>query len=383
MSKNQNINNKEQEGSAKKNPLGLHVLEVTLKDEVSKSFLEYAYDVITDRALPDARDGFKPVHRRILYSMYDSGLWPEHAYVKSARVVGTAMGLYHPHGDASIYDAMVRMAQDFSLNTPYVDGHGNFGSLNAGPAASRYCVTGNTRVRLANGKTLPISSLVKDSTLNSDSDIDYEVMDQFGNPVHASKFFNSGLHPIKKVTLKGGMAIKGSYNHLVLCFVETNGVPTFKWQTLEEIVEGTFIAIAKNAAFLEVKPTEDERSLGVLLGAWVSEGWYTEKRAGFNNCDKIFYDEVLDAYKKHVGGKFYTNSRRNTSTKRIIHEIDIQNFDALKVSPLASHVGLEPRASNAHSYRPCLREMEPLGLILRKMVNALVFKLDTPVIVSN
>ena len=126
------------EVSATQNKLGLHVFEVTLKDEVSKAFLDYAYDVITDRALPDARDGFKPVHRRILYSMYESGLWQTHPYVKSARVVGTCMGLYHPHGDSSIYDAMVRMAQDFSLNTPYVDGHGNFGSPNDGPAASRY-----------------------------------------------------------------------------------------------------------------------------------------------------------------------------------------------------------------------------------------------------
>lgn len=324
-------------------PLALHVFEVTLKDEVSRSFLEYAYDVITDRALPDARDGFKPVHRRILYSMYDSGLWPDHPYVKSARVVGQCMGLYHPHGDASIYDAMVRMAQDFSLNTPYVDGHGNFGSPNDGPAASRYCVTGDTRIRLADGRTIPISSLAPGSLLNSDSSIDCKVIDQYGKSVSASKFFNSGVHPIKKVTLNGGMAISGSYNHLLLCLVAENGIPRLKWQTLEEIEEGTFVSIAKNAPFSEIKATEDERSLGVLLGAWVSEGWYTEKRAGFNNCDKIFYDEVLDAYKKHVGGKFYVNSRRNTSTKRIIHEIDIQNFDAIKVSPLASHAGLRAR----------------------------------------
>ena len=118
--------------------IALKVYDTTLKEEVSKSFLEYAYSVITDRALPDARDGFKPVHRRILFDMFDTGLWPDHAYVKSARIVGSTMGRLHPHGDMSIYDAMVRMAQDFSLNTPYVDGHGNFGSPNDGPAASRY-----------------------------------------------------------------------------------------------------------------------------------------------------------------------------------------------------------------------------------------------------
>lgn len=267
----------------------------------------------------------------------------DHAFIVEGMIVHNCMGKYHPHGDASIYDAMVRMAQDFSLNTPYVDGHGNFGSPNDGPAASRYCVVGGTRLRLANGATVNIESLIPNSALDSDNKIDINVLDQFGNPVHASKFFNSGIHPIKKVNLKGGMSISGSYNHLLLCLVEEGGKPKFKWLTLEELEEGTFVAIAKNAPSVDVKATEDERSLGVLLGAWVSEGWYTEKRAGFNNCDKIFYDEVLDAYKKHVGGKFYTNSRRNTATKRIIHEIDIQNFDALEASPLASHAGLRAR----------------------------------------
>lgn len=129
---------KDSEPTIENIPIAKNIFESTVKEEASKSFLEYAYAVITDRALPDARDGFKPVHRRILYSMYDSGLWADHAYVKSARVVGSCMGLFHPHGDMSIYDAMVRMAQDFAVNTPYVDGHGNFGSPNDGPAASRY-----------------------------------------------------------------------------------------------------------------------------------------------------------------------------------------------------------------------------------------------------
>src|SRR5690606_22440985 len=117
---------------------GAHVYDSPVKQEIEQSYLEYAYSVIHSRALPDARDGLKPVHRRILYSMNENGYRPGHAYVKSSRVVGDVMGKYHPHGDAAIYDAMVRMAQDFSLNVPLVDGHGNFGSPDDGPAASRY-----------------------------------------------------------------------------------------------------------------------------------------------------------------------------------------------------------------------------------------------------
>ncbi|GGM05317.1 DNA gyrase/topoisomerase IV subunit A [Micromonospora yangpuensis] len=117
---------------------GARVFDNPLVTEVSDSYLEYAFSVIHSRALPDARDGLKPVHRRILYSMHESGFRPDRPYVKSARVVGDVMGRYHPHGDTAIYDAMVRLAQDFSLNTPLIDGHGNFGSPDDGPAAARY-----------------------------------------------------------------------------------------------------------------------------------------------------------------------------------------------------------------------------------------------------
>ena len=117
---------------------GAQVFDNPVKTEIEDSYLEYAYSVIHSRALPDARDGLKPVHRRILFSMNENGYRPTHAYVKSSRVVGDVMGRYHPHGDTAIYDAMVRLAQDFSMNAPLVDGHGNFGSPDDGPAASRY-----------------------------------------------------------------------------------------------------------------------------------------------------------------------------------------------------------------------------------------------------
>ena len=112
---------------------------VTLEQEMRRSYLDYAMSVIVSRALPDARDGLKPVHRRILYSMYEQGHTPDKKYVKSARVVGDVIGKYHPHGDQSIYDAMVRMAQDFSMRVPLIDGQGNFGSVDGDPpAAMRY-----------------------------------------------------------------------------------------------------------------------------------------------------------------------------------------------------------------------------------------------------
>lgn len=114
------------------------IIDVELTDEMEGSFLEYAYSVIYSRALPDARDGLKPVQRRIIYQMSQMGLAPEKGHVKSARVVGDVMGKLHPHGDSAIYDALVRLAQPFSMRVPMVDGHGNFGSLDDGPAAARY-----------------------------------------------------------------------------------------------------------------------------------------------------------------------------------------------------------------------------------------------------
>src|SRR5215210_7094487 len=117
---------------------------IEIQEEMERSFLDYAMSVITSRALPDARDGLKPVHRRILWGMYDIGARPGRSHMKCARVTGDVMGKFHPHGEGAIYDALVRMAQDFSLRYPLIDGHGNFGSPDFGAAASRY-----TECRLA------------------------------------------------------------------------------------------------------------------------------------------------------------------------------------------------------------------------------------------
>ena len=141
-----------------------HIVETPLNEEMSKSFLEYAYSVIYARALPDARDGLKPVQRRIVYQMGAMNLTPDRPYMKSARVVGEVMGKLHPHGDSAIYEAMVRLAQPFAMRLPLVDGHGNFGSLDDGPAASRY-----TEARLA------------PAALGMNADIDQDTVDYVPN----------------------------------------------------------------------------------------------------------------------------------------------------------------------------------------------------------
>jgi DNA gyrase subunit A len=113
-----------------------HIEQIEIADEMRASYLDYAMSVIVGRALPDVRDGLKPVHRRVLFGMHDSGMQPNRPYRKCARVVGDVMGNFHPHGDASIYDALVRMAQDFAIRYPLVDGHGNFGSVDGDSAAA-------------------------------------------------------------------------------------------------------------------------------------------------------------------------------------------------------------------------------------------------------
>ena len=134
------------------------IVDVDISDEMETSFLEYAYSVIYSRALPDARDGLKPVQRRILYTMDDMGIRPDRPHVKSARVVGQVMGLLHPHGDSAIYDALVRLAQPWAQRLPLIDGHGNFGSLDAGPAAMRY-----TECRMARAASAMTAGLGEDT----------------------------------------------------------------------------------------------------------------------------------------------------------------------------------------------------------------------------
>jgi DNA gyrase subunit A len=308
-----------------------------LEHEMRSSYLDYAMSVIVSRALPDVRDGLKPVHRRVLYSMWTNGNRPGRPYVKSANIVGFVMGNFHPHGDSAIYDTLVRMAQPFSLRYPLVDGQGNFGSIDDDPpAAMRYCIAVGTRVATAEG-TVRIEEIV-DAVSESDNDLDLTVLDRLGRPVHASKLFHSGDHPTLRVRTSEGYELEGTHNHPVLCLVDVAGVPMLLWKLLEEIGPGDRVALSRTQRPVELELPERDRQEALLLGAFVAEGFASERRAGFSNVDFDFFSAVVDAYDAVVGGKRYV-SRRRIASGSVCWELDVQNIDALTGSALAELVG--------------------------------------------
>jgi DNA gyrase subunit A len=215
---------------------------VSITDEMKKSYLDYAMSVIVARALPDARDGLKPVHRRILYSMHENGHTPDKKYVKCARVVGDVMGKYHPHGDASIYDAMVRMAQPFSMRLPLIDGQGNFGSVDGdNPAAYRY-----TECRLAR----PAVELLRD--LDKDT-VDFQ--SNYDNSEHEPVVLPAG-YPNLLVNGAGGIAVG----------MATNIPP----HNLGEVIDACIALIDNPALSIEdliaIVPGPDFPTGGLILG---------------------------------------------------------------------------------------------------------------------
>ncbi|HXR30390.1 MAG TPA: DNA gyrase subunit A, partial [Solirubrobacterales bacterium] len=317
---------------------GGRIEERELTNEMRSSYLDYAMSVIVGRALPDVRDGLKPVHRRVLYAMHDLALQPNRPYRKSAFIVGEVMGKYHPHGDSAIYDTLARMAQPFSLRYMLVDGQGNFGSIDDDPpAAMRYCVSGDTRVATPNG-TVRIDSIVADAAPNSDNEVDLEVLDRLARPVKASKLFHSGDHPTLRLRTTQGHEITGTHNHPLLCLVDMAGVPLLLWKLLEEISPGDRVLISRTPREPSASLTVGEESLALLAGAFVSEGWISASRAGFNNVDKEFFDQVLSAYDEVVGGARYVSSRRIASGS-LLHELDVQNLTHLRESPLGEMAG--------------------------------------------
>jgi DNA gyrase subunit A len=320
-------------------PLGAGRVETReLDQEVRTSFLDYAMSVIVSRALPDVRDGLKPVHRRVLYAMHEAGLQPNRPTRKSARVVGDVMGNYHPHGDSAIYDALVRLAQPFSMRYPLIDGQGYFGSVDGDPAgAMRYCVAGDTRIGTAAG-TVRIDSIAADARPDSDVDVDLHVLDRLGRPVRATTLFHSGEHPTLRLRTREGYELVGTVNHPVLCLVDMVGVPLLMWKLLDEVSEGDRVVISRKRREDDRRISDSDRRLAVLLGGFVSEGWFGERRGGFNNCDRQYFDAVLEAYDEHVGGPRYVYERVIRSGS-LLHELDVQDLAAVCTSPLALQVG--------------------------------------------
>ncbi|WP_147017681.1 DNA gyrase/topoisomerase IV subunit A, partial [Kocuria turfanensis] len=244
-----------------------NIVDIDVTSEMETSFLEYSYSVIYSRALPDARDGLKPVQRRIMFMMNQMGLRPDRGHVKSARVVGEVMGKLHPHGDSAIYDAMVRLAQPFAMRLPLVDGHGNFGSLDDGPAASRY-----TEARMA------------PAALALTADLDEDVVDFVPN--YDNQFFQPGVLPAAYPSL----LVNGSSG--IAVGMATNMAP----HNLREVVAGARHLVEHPEATLEelmrFVPGPDLPSGGRIVGLDGIRDAYRTGRGSFKTRAKVSIEQV-------------------------------------------------------------------------------------------
>ena len=270
---------------------------ITIEDEMKKSYLDYAMSVIVSRALPDVRDGLKPVHRRILYTMDENGFTPDKAYKKSARVVGDVMGKYHPHGNLAIYDALVRMAQDFSLRLPLIDGQGNFGSVDGDPpAADRY-----TESRLAKSAIPLLDDLDKDTV-----EFQFNYSNEFREPtVLPAKY------PNLLVNGAGGIAVG----------MATNMAP----HNLGEVIDATIATIDNPAIsiddLIELMPGPDFPTGGIILG-----------RLGIKQAFHTGRGSVV------LRGRVHTEELRKDREALVITEIPYQVNKALMIERIAEMV---------------------------------------------
>ena len=270
---------------------------ITIEDEMKKSYLDYAMSVIVSRALPDVRDGLKPVHRRILYTMDENGFTPDKAYKKSARVVGDVMGKYHPHGNLAIYDALVRMAQDFSLRLPLIDGQGNFGSVDGDPpAADRY-----TESRLAKSAIPLLDDLDKDTV-----EFQFNYSNEFREPtVLPAKY------PNLLVNGAGGIAVG----------MATNMAP----HNLGEVIDATIATIDNPAIsiddLIELMPGPDFPTGGIILG-----------RLGIKSAFHTGRGSVV------LRGRVHTEEIRKDREALIVTEIPYQVNKALMIERIAEMV---------------------------------------------
>lgn len=248
-------------------PVEERIQDIDLSSEMQGSFLEYAYSVIYSRALPDARDGLKPVQRRILYQMAEMGLRPDRGHVKSARVVGEVMGKLHPHGDSAIYDALVRLAQHWALRVPLVDGHGNFGSLDDGPAAARY-----TEARLA-GSALALTENLDEDVVDFVPNYD----GQFQQPsVLPAAFPNLLVNGASGIAV--GMATNMAPHNLIEVVAAAIHLLENPKATTEELME--FV------------PGPDFPSGGIIMGLDGIKDAYTNGRGAFKVRGKISIESL-------------------------------------------------------------------------------------------
>ncbi len=276
------------------------ILDVEVDDELKRSFIAYAMAVNKSRAIPDARDGLKPVHRRILYSMHEMGLYNDKAYKKCARIVGDCMGKFHPHGDSSVYDALVRLAQDFTINFPLVDGHGNFGSVDGDPAAAmRY-----TEARL----TKLAAEMLKD--------LDKETVDFIPN------FDGSESEPTVLPARYPNLLVNGSDG--IAVGMATNIPP----HNLAEVIDGT-IAMIDNPEItvdelMEYIPAADFPTGGIIMG-----------RSGIRNAYRTGQGKIIIRSKCEIEDY---GTGGNTRQRIVVTELPYQVNKAVLIKTIADMV---------------------------------------------
>ncbi len=288
---------------------------VDIVPEMRESYLDYAMSVIVSRALPDVRDGLKPVHRRILFSMHEMGLTSAAKFRKSAAVVGDVLGKFHPHGDTSVYDAMVKMAQDFYMRYPLVFGQGNFGSVDGDSAAAmRYCLTGDSLVVTSKG-LMPIEKIEKE--------IGIDILSRDQNVNKAVKWFDSGEHDTIQATTSRGFEIRGSRNHPILVLKKNllTGRPEFDWKLLSQLEIEDVAVIDRSKDILwplenlaleslwpdiagrkrwqkKILPRKLSAELASILGALTAEGTVSLDKIEFCNSDERWIERFETEWRR-------------------------------------------------------------------------------------
>ena len=358
------------------------IILTDLRNEMSRSYLEYAMSVIVGRALPDARDGLKPVHRRILYAMYELGLTSDRPYRKCARVVGEVLGKYHPHGDTAVYDALVRMAQDFNMRMPLVNGHGNFGSVDGDPpAAMRY-----TESRL--------QALTTDSLLD---DIEAETVD------FADNFDGSQQEPTVMPARIPQLLLNGSTG--IAVGMATNIPP----HNLTELIDGTLALIANpdidDLQLMAIIPGPDFPTGGQILGRRGIRDTYTTGRGsvtmrgvasvetlevkGRPDRDAVIITELpFQTNKASLIERIaeLVNDKKLEGISDIRDESDRDGMrivielrrDAYPQVVLNNLFKLTPLQNNFSAYMLALVKSEPVLLTLRKMLQVFLdFRIET------
>ena len=331
--------------------------------------------VIVSRALPDVRDGLKPVHRRVLYAMYDGGYRPDRGFSKSSRVVGDVMGQYHPHGDTAIYDTLVRLGQPWALRYPLVQSQGNFGSPGDDrQAAMRYCLVGDTRIRTASGKIRRIADLVPDAPPNSDT----TCRPQGRRPQRrAGRTRRSSSTPARTRPARSDARGLRAHRHArtTRCSASSSSRRPHApdWRLLGEIEPGDRVVLDRSAPRgVESATTSRRGSEALLLGAFVSEGFVSANASRLQQHRQATTSTgSLAAYDAVVGGPRYVYDRDDQVREPHLTSSTSRTSRVCRAVVLASMIGeaerCETRARSSSGTRaPRSRDRVPAGAVHRR-----------------